>query len=339
MTIGANANIGALSYVAFSKETTFGTYASATTAVEAISCGFITEIDSMKLETMNKNRGFSKRVALDKKVTGALEVYMHPVESPLLFACALGGGIVSASITSTGGFTHSLTAGNFDTSPASLSFNVRKGASTTFRYTGGRVNVLTIAAQIGEPVKVTYDMVFKDSTQQSDDIGTALSVSAVLPFIYTQGQYQYAASQSGLGTTTAVEIITGFELSINNNIKDDESARELGSNLLSVVTPTMRSVELKVTQRFDTTTAYNRFLQSTEGSVRLEFTGPLIVAGVPYKSTIDLYKVYLNAPDVELGGPNDILVSEFNFDCVVDNPQTTTGRDIGVTFVNNTSGY
>lgn len=339
MPIGANAQIGALSYIAFGKESTLGTYASATTAVEAISCGFRTEIESIKLETINKNRGYSKRVQTDKNVGGTLEVYMHPVEAPLLFAAALGNGITSATVTSTGGFVHSLSAGNFDTAPSSLSFNVRKGDTHTWRYTGGRINVLTIAAEIGQPVKLSAEFVFKDSTQQSDNIGTSLSVSSVLPFIYTQGQYQYAAAQSGLGTTTAVEVITGFELSINNNIKDDESARELGTNTLSIVQPTMRSVELKVTQRFDTTTAYNRFLQGTEGSVRLEFTGAQIVSGVNYKSTIDLYKVTLNSPDPELGGPNDVLMSEFAFDCVVDNPQTTTGRDIGVTFVNATATY
>ena len=191
---------------------------------------------------------------------------------------------------------------------------------------------------MGEPVKVSYDMIFKDSTLSGSDIASSLSISSVLPFTYVNGTYQYTNNQASL-TTTVAEEITGFELTVNNNIKADKEARALGSNVPSVLPVTRRSIELKLTQRFDTNTAYNRFIQATAGAVALRFIGESISAKQNYSCIIQMPKVYLNSPDPEVKGPNDILVSEIAFDVVVDNPSTTTGKDISITFINNTASY
>ena len=136
MTIGANAELGVTSYVAIFKESTFGSYpataATGASTLEPLSIGFRTEIKSQKLEEISRNRGFTKRVQLEKTVKGNLEQYLHPQESVLLTALALGGGIVSASLS--GGFVHTLTSGNCDTSPASVSMLVRKGSQHFFQY-------------------------------------------------------------------------------------------------------------------------------------------------------------------------------------------------------------
>ena len=50
-------------------------------------------------------------------------------------------------------------------------------------------------------------------------------------------------------------------------------------------------------------------------------------------------KVYQNSADPTLGGPDDILKSEITYDVLNDNPNTTTGRDIGVTLVNTRAAY
>lgn len=338
MAVGDGAEIGIRSYVGLGKESTFGTYASATTAVEAISVSFKVERDSMKLETLNRVRDFTKRVQTDQNVTGSIEHYLHPIDSVLMVATAMGGGIATSS--QSGIAIHSVTAGNFDTSPSSLSFNVRKGSVHTWRYMGGRPNVLTIAGTIGEPVKVTAEFIFKDATLQSDDIGTSLSVSSILPFVYHQGTYQYAATEGSL-TTSVAEPIQGFELTINNNIVSDESARQLGSRLPSVLPATQRDVQLTITQRWDTSTNYNRFLDSTEGAVRLDFQGTTITSSstLPYRWVIDMPKLYMNTPDPEVGGPGEVLQSEIAFDVVHSDPNTTTGKAIGMTIWNTRNAY
>ena len=195
MAVGDGARIGAQSYLAVGKETTFGTYASATTAIEAISIGITTDIESTMLDTLNTNRGFTKRVQTNKVVGGTIEANFHNHESVLLLAAAMGPNTITTASLSGGAFTHSFTAGNFETFGA-LSFNVRKGDTTaadtsTFRYSGGRVNVLTIAGTVGEPVKLSVEMVFKDSTLVADDIATILSISTMTPWVFHQVQYMY----------------------------------------------------------------------------------------------------------------------------------------------------
>ena len=338
MAVGDNAEAAIRSYIAFGKETTFGTYASATTAIEAISCNFRVDKESIKLETLNKSRDFSKRVQTNQNVEGTLEMYAHPIESVLLLATALGGGIATSS--QSGIAIHTLTAGNFDTSPSSLSFNIRKGSTHTWRYLGGRPNTVTLTGEVGSPIMMSLEMVFKDATQLSDDISNTLSVSNIAPFVYHQGQYIYAAVQGSL-TTTLAEPIQSFELVINNNIVSDEAARQLGSQIPGVLPATQREVNLTITQRWDTTTNYARFMQATEGSVRLQFTGSAVTSSsvLTYQWQIDMPKVLMNSPDPELGGAGDILQSEISFDVITDNPQTTTGKAIVVTVQNTTNAY
>lgn len=341
MAVGDGAEASVRSYVAVGKETTFGTYTAPSRAVEALSCGFMTEIEIEKIDAIGLgNRGFQKRVQKDKKVMGSLEANVHPQESPLLFAVALGGGITSA-LNTTGAYLHSLTAGNFDTSPSSVCFNVRKGSTHTFRYSGGRVNQLKITAAVNEVVRASYDFVFKDSTATtSDDLASALSISSVLPFVYVDGTFRYAATEANAATTTAAEPIQAFELTISNGLVSDAAARALGSNVLQVLPATRRSVEFKITQRFDTITAYNRFIQATTGSVNLFFRSSSIGSTNQfYEMTIVLPKVIYDKADVELKDTGSILQAEIPMSVLVDNPNTTTGRDIAITFGNDIASY
>jgi len=339
MAVGDEAKPIVQSYVALSKETTFGTYASATTAVETLSLSFKETIVSEKLDAISTNRGFSKRVQLDKEVAGSLEQHFHPEQSVLLLAAGLGGGISSNSLTSAA--DHTLTSGNFDTDAASLSFNVRKGpdASGIFRYTGGRINNLKIAGNVSELIVMSADFMFKDATNQSDDVSSILSVTSVSPFTYVNGVYRYADTAANAATTTAEEAIMGFELNINNNLKSDADARELGSRVVSQLPATRREVTFKITQRYDTTTSFDRYRQATQGAVELKFTGETITAEYNYEATISLPKVFLNTNDPELSGPGDILKSDIEFDVLVDNPNTSTGKDVVITVRNGTSAY
>lgn len=343
MSVGDFAEAATRSYVALGKESTFGTYASATTAVEAISCGFIVERESQKIEAIGPSRAMITRVQLEQTVSGPLETNLHPHQSVLLIANAMGGGIASSVTAVAGTYTHSITAGNFDTMASSLSFNVRKGSTLTWRYLGGRVNEMKIVGEVGSPIVATFDFFFRDATQTADDIATTLSISAVLPFTFVQGVYRYAATEATVPTTTAQEPIQGFELTVSNNIATGPEARQLGSNLHTVLPATKRNVELVINQRFDTTTAYQRMLQATQGSVELFFRGATITSSSAvdafYECTIRFPKVYYQAADTVLEGANEVLTMEIPLDVVSDNGFTTTGKDIGITFKNEIASY
>lgn len=339
MAVGDDVKTVLPSYVAVGKESTWGTYASATTAIEFLSCSFKTEIDSQKLDSIGMHRGFTKRVQLNKSVAGTLEMNLHTVESTLMIAAALGGGIATTS-GSTGAYVHSLTAGNFNTSPSALSFNVRKGDTHVWRYLGGRVNVMKISAEAGDVVKASFDLIFKDSTQLSDDIAATLSVTSVLPMTFVNGVFRYADTEANAATTTAEEKIQSFELEVDNKLAAEAASRALGTNLLTVLPPTRREITLTITQRWDTTTTYARFIQATQGAVELFFRNQnSLTSDFFHELTIRLPRVFLNTPEPVLEGADQVLQAEIEYDVLVDNPSTSTGKDIGITVRNQVASY
>ena len=340
MVIGRNAQSGVKSYVAIYIESTYGTFpstaATGASTLEPLSIGIKTGKANQKLDALSRNRGFTKRVQLDKNVGGPMEQYLHPTESPILVALALGGGLSTSSLT--GAFTHSISAGEYSSTIASISMQVRKGDTHHWQYTGARINTMKIAAAVGEVVKCTYEFICQDSSQTGSDIASSLSISSVLPFTYVNGVFRYAATENSL-TSTVEEDITGFELTINNGLVSDNNVRKLGADTLQTLPPTRRDIEFKATQRFDTTSAYDRFIANTQGAIELVFTGASVSAEHNYECRIRMPKVFVNSPDPEVTGPNDILMSEIDYDVLVDNPDTTTGKDIGVTFINSISSY
>jgi len=329
---GEGAEVAVRSYVAIGRETTYGTMNSTSAsmkALEPLSCTFRTDITTQKVDSLSTNRGPSRRVTLDKTVAGTIEQNLHPEESVLLVASALGGSITSASSSSA--YQHIVESGNFDVTIPSVCFVVRKGTSAKdWNYTGGRCNSMKITGNAGELVRCSYDMIFQDSTLLTEDFSTELSISTVLPFTYVQGVFTYSA---------VTEYITGFELTVNNNLKSDKDARHLGSNIISTLPATRRDIEFKITQRFDTTSTYDRFIDNSFAAVRLKFSGASISTSGVYECQIDLAKVYMKSPDPELGGSGDILMSEIEYDVVVNNPHTLSGYDIRFTFLNTTATY
>ena len=338
MPAGSGGSAVLHSYVALGKEATFGTYNSATTAIEALSCSFKTDIKSQKLDAMFVNRGFARRVALDKEVKGSVEQYFHPQESVLIVANALGGQV--SSTVATNSTLHSISTGNFADSIAALSFNVRKGSVITWQYSGGRCNSLKISAQVGEPVKLSADFLFQNSTQVSNDLSALLSISTVAPFVFSGSEFRYGASEGAVVT----ESVIGFELTINNNLKYDKDVRQLGTNIVQLMPGLKQDIQLKATQRFDTTTTWTRFIQATEGAVILFFSGAAIVASTTtpeyfFTAQFTLPRVVQSTGDPELKGTGDMLTADLEYDVLVDLPATTTGRALGLTIRNSTASY
>ena len=339
MAVGDEAKVGANSWTVYQLETTYGTDAVTSTSfkmLQPLSVGFKVTIDSMKLEELSVNRGFARRVQTNRQANGTLEMYAHPDEQIGLWANALGGTFTFASLTS--GALFSITSGNWSTGATalSLSFQVRKGDAHSFKYLGGVVNTLRLSGKVGEPLKLTAELVFQDGSDTTAELVTmtaAMSYSSSPPFIFNQAYFAYSNSDTSANTTTAREPIQEFELEINNNLVTDDAARQLGTRVLSRRPPGQkRDVKLRITQRFDTTTAMARFLQATVGSVQILAEGATISAEQSLAALyIRLPLVYQNSSDPEVGGPG-VIQAQIEYDCVLDlSPATTTARDIGVT--------
>lgn len=346
MAVGDFAKVGVQSVLGFRQESTYGTFAATTTAIQsfqATKIGLQTKFDTEKLDELGVNRGYSRQIQKNKMVDGEVEGFLHPEECAHFLINVMGGRYTFNSITSAG--DHSITAGNFSASDTvlSLSLYAMKGDQHAIRYPGGVINSMKISAAINEPVKVSMSFVCQDSSISASDTApaAAISVSTILPFTFAGSVYRYSGTEGSL-TSTLNEPIQSFELEINNNLITDAGARQLGSRILSRRPPSpRRDVNLKVSQRFDTTTAFDRFVQNTAASVALFLTGESISAEYNRELNIILPNIRTKNAEPLVEGPNEVLQSEVEYDIILSgNAGTTTSREIGMTLRNSrTTSY
>ena len=339
MAVGDQAKTGVQSLIAYFPETTYGTFAATTTSArmfQPMSIGIKVDFETLKFDTLSKLRGYTHQAQMNKNVGGTVETFLHPEESLDLFINAMGGTYTFTSITAAG--DHSISAGNFASTDtlASLSVFVRKGDNHGFRYAGGVINSLKLSASIGEPVKMSCDFVFKDASMGTGDaLAGVMSLSTIAPLVYADGTYRYDATEGSL-TSSVAEAIQSFELEINNNLVVDEKNRQLGSRVISGQPPALRrEINFKISQRFDTTTTFNRMVENTAGAAALFFTGSTISAEYTRSMNIILPNIRHKNTDPVVEGADGVLQSETEFDVIASgNAGTSTSREIGITVRN-----
>ena len=321
MAIGQGAIVAFPSYLALTRETTFGTYATGTSGVDFLSCSIKTMQEAKILEEISTRRVYSDQILTSKKVEGDLELYYDPknVASNLLVQNAFGGAAVT-SATATGetaggtAFTHTVVLGNFDTGAASLSANMRKGDSASakiFEFSGIRVNEFSLSAEIDDAVKMNFSLIAKDSSTTSNDVSTSVGMINTSPLSFVNGRLSLETTFAAL-TTTSFWHIQNVELTINNNLKSDSESRRIGSNVLQVLPPGPAIIEMTFSVRYDTTTAYNAMLAGTQYSAELEFLGDTLTTSIIRQGIkLQMPKIFIQeASDPEVGGPDEVLVQE-----------------------------
>lgn len=342
------------SFLGIAQESTWGTFSDAMTYVEFNSESLKKMHEEILLESINGTRNYKKRFSGNISVSGSLDVDCN-VASDAIVRClwqAMGGSITCATVTANV-YTHTLNWGNMEsnkrnTGSASaadikgLSMQIRKGGdgthtgTTTWNLRGMRINTATIKGEIGRPVVCTFDMVGKGCTITAS---TPTAVySDIKPLFFDSVNVYFADSITNAAPTE--EIFQNFEVTINNNLVSDNSARELGTRMLSVLPPTRMDVSLKLTQRYDTITAYNRWIQNTMCAIIIKCISSTYItasttAGTTYSMIINLPACYLNDPMVEVGGA-DMISQELNFSCIL---ETLTSYPIQIIVNNGTENY
>lgn len=347
MAVGnARPYMGWNSCISVAEETTLNTYVTGTANfIEFNSEGFKRERDVTKLESVNNTRNFTKRIVGNESISGSIESDLDVGSDGLMLIIkqAMGGTVTNVANTSASAdeYTHTFNIGGMEsnkgTSTASdvkgLSFAIKRGdTSATFTYSGCRVNTLTIKGEVGNPVVMSAEIV-----------GMAASVTSTMPTIsYSNLVPLYFKDVSitigdSVTNATTAEYYTSFELTINNNINSD--VRALGSRSVVQLPPQKREVMLKLGQRFDTLTAYNRFTQDTLTAVKISMMSEQTVGAGTANS---VYSMYLNLADCrfksnepQVGG-NDVLASEIEADVMYNSEQ---GYDIQIVAYNGTANY
>lgn len=342
MAVGDSALLGGLSYLAFGRETTLGTYSTCTAGLDFLSSTFKTEKDSKILEQIERSRTYSKRLSLSKTVGGDVDYYFRAEETACMWILqnAFGGSVTSSTVASetTGGLglDHVFTTGNMDQSWPSLCINTRKGPVTAgriFNYSGVRVNELTVSAEIDEPLMISTSFIGMDSTQLTNDINSVLTTTANPVLSFVDARMSVETTFAGL-TSSSFWHVQSVEFKMSNNLKTGSEAGRIGSDILTVLPPGVQTYELSCQMRFNTTTAFDAMIAGTEYGLELEFLGDTISGSVARRGMlIEFQKVQIkDAGDPEISGPDGILTSQVTFDVLRD--ESASGYSVQATVTN-----
>lgn len=344
MAVGQGALISAYSYFAVGRETTTGTYNTATAALDFMSSTLKTTKDSKILEEISRKRTYAERISLGKVCEGEVEHYFRPdvTSNAYFLQNAFGGTVTSATVTAASSFTHTFEVGGMDQSWGSMCINMRKGDSTNgkvWEYSGVRVNEYTLSAELDDALMCSMALIAYDSTQTSNDVESALTMSCAQPLNFDNGRFSIENSFGSLTSSSFWHVQT-MEFKIANSLKSDTDSRRIGSDILQVLPPGIQSYELSVEMRFDTTTAYDAMINATRIYGEFEFLGTTL-SGSSVRRGINFVfpKLYIKeAGDPEVGGPDEIIKSTVVFDVLRD-CSSATGYACQAILTNGISSY
>jgi len=337
MAVGDSALLGGMSYIAFGRETTAGTYNTCTAMLPCLSFSMVATKDNKILEQIEKSRTYSQRTGTMKKVAGDASFYFQPQLDACGFILqnAFIGTITSATATGetvgAGGnsaMDHTFNIGDSYQSFSSLCINSRRGPTTlgkVFEYSGVRVNEISFSAEVNDALKVSLGLVAYDATQTSNDVASALTQTNTSVLSFIDGRMSVEGTVGSL-TSSSFWHIQSVEFGLANNLKSDNASGRIGSDVLTVLPPGMATFNLRAKMRFDTMTAWSAMMAGTKLAVQLDFQGPTMTSSVHrQKLRVNFPSVYIHsAPEPTIGGPNEILSTDVEFH-VLRQSDTTTG--------------
>lgn len=346
MGVGQGSLVGDLSYINIGRELTYGSYNTATAALNVLSASLKMTKETKILEEIQTSRTNSNFIQLGRTLEASIEAYFSPrsLACNYLLQNAFGGGAVT-SATATGdtvgasSFQHTVDINNFLTTYSSLCINARKGDATNgkiFEYSGLRVNEFELSAELDEALMMNIGMIGKDATITSNSQAT--SASSQVPLSFINGRFSVESVASSL-TSTSFWNVQSMSFKIVNNLNSDAVSRRIGSDTLDVLPAGLAQFELKATLRFDTTTAYDAMMAGTRFAAEFYFEGNTM-SGSKLRESIKLTMPFVmisDAGDPEIGGPNEVLTSEVSF-AVLRDP-TTSGYAVKAVVINDTSSY
>jgi len=335
MVVGANARMGLGGILGFGDETVFGSTATTIDKfLEFNSASFTKSVGGKVLKSLGTGRGAARRVTTQIDVEGTINFNLHAVDGIKLLKHALMGTVTSTALSAPA-YAHTFTAGNMDgISEQGITFHLRPSDTTdAFQIIGAKVNSFKISVEPGaDAVTAEIAIIAKGMTAGTFITTGSVAFSPTRPFL----PQDVTVSIDG-----ANEDIISLELICpENELQNDSDARSLGSKTLAVLPPKDRTLGLTLTQRYDTTTAWNRQRDASAMAIIITMdTGLTITALAPftYKLQCDLPKVFYDTggpPDVSDSG---ILTHELSIIPVLDT--INAGKDIVFSLWNTTTSY
>jgi hypothetical protein len=279
-------------------ESTYGTFVTPTRFLEFVSESV--KLGRPRIEAAGLRPG--RRVlktgrwkAGRKEVGGSVEFEVASKGFGLVFLHMLG----AVTITTPGGGTltrdHTHTLGNLRGKSLTIQVGREDRSATVrpFSYLGCKIASWELGCSIDEILKLTLEILGQDeSTAQS--LAVASYASGDELFVFTEGALTVAAVSTP---------VREFALSGDNALAEDDYA--LGSALRrEAVEPALREISGTLNADFTDLTAYNRFVNGTEATLELTFTGALIEGALNFQVKITA-NVRFDGETPEVGGPEE----------------------------------
>jgi len=348
-TIGAAARMGYDSVIAIGEEAALGTRAATASMVhfEFRENTVKSDITKEMLDSINGGRDFTKHVETEEVVEGTVGGDLNVAETAIMYIVkqAMGGTVTSIS-TGVGGFvTHTFNPGDMENNDSSVSASAMKGLSiykqpgatksSGMIFTGNRVNNLTISGEIGQPIKFSAAVVGVKGSVSADTY--VVSFADQKPLMFSGVKVGQADS---IGGTIVNEVFQSFSFTLANNLEADENSRQLGQKTLGVLPAGKRGLGLSLTQRHDTTTAYDRFYNNTINAVQIFMDSGQTVGSAAgnttYSMRIDLPTCYFGMSGEPEVSDNGLVMHEVDVKGLKSN--TTSTYSVQMLMVNGIAG-
>lgn len=328
-----NIGVGALGYIAYGKETTEGTFVTASKFLAANSFSFDDTNDYLSPMTIRGSRDMTLALPAPFNVTGTMEMPFVPEDIELLLKSAFSASSVTTGVVGvTSAYSHVFTPGAI--SPT-FTFEAYTGGSDGLttdglirQYSGIRVNTLELRASFGEIVTASVGLDGSDRrvkplvSSALDPLTPSYASTSTSPFHFNGAKVQIAGSDSA--------IVKDVTFGINNNVQHIGTLRQ--TRAYSRVASGARELTLSMSMDFQNTTDYQRLLDETEFAVQLEFRGSLITGSTYNKLTVDLPRVKYRRVGVPISAGEFITQ---DVECTVLKPNS--GDIATVTLVNGKS--
>lgn len=347
MAVGDGARYGYRAFVGVGRETAWGTKKTSTSFMEFNSESMEKKQDTELLKSINAGRTPTHQILKNEVVSGSIETYLNLASDAVvsMFIQAMGGSC--ASVASGTSYHHNIVQGVMTSTAQALTLQIRKGdvAADIFDYVGCRVGNWSVKSESGGPTTCKFDLIGKYGTTSSDSVTSADAITVALTEINpanwqnTVFKVGDAASMTSVHASGTAEVITGLEVTYDNGLVSDDSARNLGSLQLGVLPPTESKMTIKVSQRYDTSTAIVRGFGQSATAIGIVFsngqTVGATVGDTTYSMVLSFPKCYQTTVQPKVGSKG-ILMLEYTYEVVA---PSAGAAPITLEIVNGTASY
>lgn len=286
-------------------ETTYGTEVTPSVQLEFLSESLHQVNTSVESEALVGAVTTPYFNVVGKKVEGDCSIEVHPDKIGEILYAALGVE-AEPTVVDTGVYSHAFTAVSGGTSLPSITAVVDKKADV-FTYTGLKVDSFSLETDPGSLLTSTVSFVGQKELLTGEI--QSLSVSTINPWDFNHMKVYFGTA--GSVATTNIDEATSFSFNYSNNLENDLYVAD-GTQYMTEIDYQKRDITFDIETLYNTSTnAYreNNYKTGDKLSVRVEFTHDAeIVAGFPYKLTIDILNAVITEAPNDISGPERLRI-------------------------------